>query len=331
MKRILALGGAGFIGSYIVRELLDAGHHVTVVDSFTKYGYIEHDFYGHPNFRLETGDVRAMYARDFRGYDVILVLAALIGGIRYFHKIPYRISRDNTEILTHAIDATLAAAPEALLVYFSSSMVYERMSRQVTEVDALAQPVPLTNYGMQKLFGEFVTRGAHEEYGLQYLTLRPFNAVGSGELPDLKSDGTVEFGMAHVIPDFIYKAMIRQTPFEIFGDGEQVRTFTHARDIATAVRMLLSSGLRNDDFNLCGNNTLAMNDLARLVWSHVNPGQPFPPVRRVPVPPADVRFRVGTSEKAKQALGWEPKLEIGYIIDDTFRYISSKMRGRSSA
>ena len=58
-------------------------------------------------------------------------------------------------------------------------MVYERMRRPVTEEDALQQPVPITNYGMQKLFGEFMTRGAHAEFGLQYLIVRPFNAVGA--------------------------------------------------------------------------------------------------------------------------------------------------------
>ena len=62
--------------------------------------------------------------REYAGFDVILCLAALIRGVKYFHRIPYRIARDNTEILAHAIDATLAAAPEATYVYFSSSMVY---------------------------------------------------------------------------------------------------------------------------------------------------------------------------------------------------------------
>ena len=161
MKRVLCLGGAGFIGSYVVRELLSAGYHVTVVDNFSKYGFLKHDFYDHSHFSLQSKDVRAMYPVEFAGYDIVLCLAALIGGIKYFHRIPYRIARDNTQILAHAIDATLSAAPEATFVYFSSSMVYERMTRPVTEEDALQQPVPITNYGMQKLFGEFMTRGAH--------------------------------------------------------------------------------------------------------------------------------------------------------------------------
>ena len=330
-KRILCLGGAGFIGSYIVRELLGAGYSVTVIDNFSKYGYIEHDFFSHPNLRLEMKDVRTMYPSEFRGYDVILCLAALIGGIKYFHKIPYRISRDNTELLAHAIDATLGAAPEALFVYFSSSMVYERMTRAVTEEDALSQPVPITNYGMQKLFGEFMTRGAHTEFGLRYLIVRPFNAVGSGELPDIKSDGSVDFGMSHVIPDFVYKAIVKQTPFEIFGDGEQVRTFTHARDIAKALLLMLERGLENDDFNVCGKNTEKVGDLARKIWARVNKNEPFPPVASMPVPPADVRFRIGFSEKLTARIGWQPACDLDFIIDDTHGFVAAALAKRKAS
>ncbi len=325
MKKVLCLGGAGFIGSYVVRELLKDGYHVTVVDNFSKYGYLRHDFYEHTNFALEAKDVRAMYPAEFAGYDIVLCLAALIGGIKYFHRIPYRIARDNTEILAHAIDGTLAAAPEAMFVYFSSSMVYERLTRPVTEEDALQQPVPLTNYGMQKLFGEFMTRGAHAEFGLQYLIVRPFNAVGGGELPDVRRDGSVDFGMAHVIPDFTYKAMIKQTPFEIFGNGDQVRTFTHASDVATALGTLLDHGLRNDDFNICGNCTETVLDLATKIWARVNGGQAFPTIMRIPAPLADVPFRIGDSNKLRTATGWESKYDIEGIIDDTYRFVSTAL------
>ncbi len=304
---------------------------MTIIDNFSKYGYIEHDFYEHPNVRLEIKDVRTMYPMEFKGYDVILCLAALIGGIRYFHKIPYRISRDNTELLAHAIDSTLAAAPEALFVYFSSSMIYERMDRPVTEADSLQQPVPVTNYGMQKLFGEFMTRGAHQEFGLRYLIVRPFNAVGSGELPDIKSDGSVEFGMSHVIPDFVYKAIVKQTPFEIFGDGEQVRTFTHAKDISEALAAMLQNGLENDDFNICGESTEKIGELAKKIWARVNRGTNFPPVKPMPVPPADVRFRIGLNQKLKKAIGWEPKYGIDFIIDDTHRYVAASLKARNAS
>ncbi|MEW6013593.1 MAG: NAD(P)-dependent oxidoreductase [Elusimicrobiota bacterium] len=326
MKKVLMLGGAGFIGSYITRELLENGYKVTVVDNFSKYGFLDHSFYSHPNFNLMIKDVRAMYPVEFKGYDYVFCLAALIGGIKYFHKIPYRISRDNNEIIAHSIDSTLAVNPEAIFVYFSSSMVYERMTRPATEEDATNQIVPFTNYGMQKLFGEYMVRGANKEFGLNYLIIRPFNAVGSGELPEVKKDGDVEFGMAHVIPDFIYKAMIKQSPFEIFGDGKQVRTFTHAKDISEAVIEMLKKGVVNDDFNLCGNNTYEMGELALKIWNKINPNLHFPGFKNMPVPPSDVRFRIGISEKAKKVFGWTPKYDMDYIIEDTYNFISKKIK-----
>ena len=288
--KILALGGCGFIGSYVVRRLIESGHEITAVDNFSKYGAVTHDFYSNERFRLIRGDVRTMHPLEFKGYDHIICFAALIGGISYFHRIPYRIARDNTQTLAHAIDCTLAASPNAVFHYISSSMVYERVQRPVTEEDALNQPIPITNYGMQKLFGEFLVRGAGQEYGLKYVIERPFNAVGSGELPALKTNGEIDFGMSHVIPDFIYKALIRQSPFEVLGDGKQVRTFTHARDIASALALIVDKGIVNDDFNICGNVTISMEELAQQVWATVNGSAPMPEITHIEAPQDDVRL-----------------------------------------
>ncbi|MCL5238908.1 MAG: NAD-dependent epimerase/dehydratase family protein [Candidatus Marsarchaeota archaeon] len=326
MARILSLGGCGFIGSYITRSLLDAGHKVTAVDNFSKYGFVEHDFYKNRNFKLITKDVRNIYPKEFRDYDVVLCFAALIGGIKYFHKIPYQIARDNTEILNSAIDNTLSSSPSATFYYFSSSMVFERVQKPVTEQDARNQLVPITNYGMQKLFGEFITVGAHDEYGLNYVVVRPFNAVGSGELPHVNSNGKLEFGMAHVIPDFVYKAMIKQNPFEILGDGKQVRTFTHAKDIADAVTLMINKDIRNEDFNVCGNNTISMDELAKKVWRTVNKRLRFPAVKHVEAPKDDVRFRVGKSEKAMRVINWKPKYDLDYIIKDTYGFVKANFK-----
>jgi len=315
------LGGCGFIGSYLVRKLLEEGHEITCVDAFSKYGYVGHDFYSHKNFKLIWKDTRCLYPRDYVGYDAVICLAALIGGIQYFHNIPYQISRDNTEILTHAIDCTLASSPKSTFYYFSSSMVYERVQHLVTEEDALTQQVPLTNYGMQKLFGEFVVRGAAHEFGLNYVIVRPFNAVGSGELPHVKSTGEVSFGMAHVIPDFVYKAMHHQSPFEILGDGEQVRTFTHAKDVANAVSLMLDKGICNEDFNICGDATFSVSELARMIWQRVNGDETWPGFKHIDAPKDDVRYRVGRSKKALQLLGWEPQHGIDVILNDTIKFI----------
>ena len=325
MARILALGGCGFIGSYLTRKLLEEGHEVTSVDNFSKYGDIKHDFYTHRNFRLVKKDVRNMDSSEFKDYDDILCIAALIGGIKYFHKIPYRIAKENTQILTQSVDNTLKGSPDATFHYFSSSMVYERMHREVTEEDAVNQLIPVTNYGLQKLFGEFVTRGANQEFGLNYVIVRPFNAVGAGELPEINSKGELDFGMAHVIPDFVYKAVKKQSPFEIMGDGTQVRTFTHAKDIAEAISLMIKKGIKNDDFNICGNNRFSINELAKLIWKKVNKNE-LREIKYLEAPKDDVKFRVGNSEKAKRLLGWEPKYNMDYILNDTFEFIKTNLK-----
>ena len=71
---------------------------------------------------------------------------------------------------------------------------------------------------------------------------------------------------------------------------------------------------------------MKISDLARKVWAHVNKNVPFPPLKSMPVPPADVRFRIGRSEKLAQSTGWSPKYDLPFIIDDTARFVSAHLR-----
>jgi nucleoside-diphosphate-sugar epimerase len=88
---------------------------------------------------------------------------------------------------------------------------------------------------------------------------------------------------------------------------------------------MLQKGVRNDDFNVCGNNTLRMDELAKKIWGCVNPGIPFPGFKHMPVSPADVRYRVGVSDKAKSLLGWRPRYELDYIVNDSLAFIREKL------
>lgn len=326
MARILALGGSGFIGSYMTRRLLEEGHEVTSVDNFSKYGSLKYDYFENKNFKQIFKDIRVMSPAEYKGYDYVFCLAALIGGIRYIQRIPYEIAKVNTQILTNAIDSTIAASPDATFVFFSSSMVYQRAQKEFVEADAYNQLIPTMAYGLQKLFGEFMVTGANKEYGMKYVIIRPFNVVGGGELPKFDSSNKPDFGNAHVVPDFVYKALIKQSPFEIMGDGKQIRTLTHVKDFADAMTLVVKKKVKNEDFNICGNEQISVEDLAKRAWKRVNGNVPFPGFKHLPAPKDDVRFRVGKTYKAKKMLGWEPKRGVDDVLDDSIKSVRASLK-----
>lgn len=326
MAKILMLGGTGFIGSYVTRLFLKDGHEVTSVDNFSKYGGVKYDFFDNKSFKLLSKDVRVMSPMDYRGYDYVFCLAALIGGIGYLVNDEYNIAKTNTEILLKALESTIVASPDATFVYFSSSMVYQKAQQEFVEADAYNQMIPTNTYGLQKLFGEFVVKGANRAYGTKYVIIRPFNVVGGGEMPKFNSAKKPDYGGAHFVPDFVYKALIKQSPFEIFGDGKQIRTLTHVEDFADAMSLLVKKEVKNDDFNICGDQPIAVDDFAKRAWERVNGKLPFPGFKHLAAPKDDVRFRIGKTDKAKKILGWKPKRTVDDVLDDSIAKMRSELK-----
>ena len=109
--RVLLTGAAGFIGGYLVEELLAAGHHVTGVDNFSKYGPVFHSFDDDPRFHLVVGDVKdaELLSAAAADCDVIIAGAAMIGGISYFHRFAYDLLAENERILAATFDTAIRA------------------------------------------------------------------------------------------------------------------------------------------------------------------------------------------------------------------------------
>src|SRR5205085_7912289 len=212
---------------------------------------------------VHRGDLRTLdeARKAIRGCSRVIHLAAIVGGIANFHKLPHTLTEVNNALYNAVFRAALDEDVERF-VYVSSSMVFERAEQFPTPEDYLPDcPVPQSAYGFSKLTGEVYVRAAHEEHGLPYTICRPFNAYGPGELPDS------EPGIAHAVPDLIAKALAGQRPLQIFGSGPQTRTLTHVDDVAEGIVVATRSpAALNEDFNISASRELSIAEIARIVW-----------------------------------------------------------------
>ena len=230
-------------------DLLHAGHEVIGVDNYSKYGPLKRSFDGDPRYRLVEGDAKdaALLTKLAADCDQLVAGAAMIGGISYFHEFAYDLLAENERICAATFDAAISAHRLGRLkkiTVISSSMVFESATTFPTPEGAqVTSPPPRSTYGFQKLATEFFAQGAHEQYGLPFTIVRPFNCVGIGERRALRDhhvmSGNVKLAMSHVVPDLVQKALKGQDPLHILGDGNQVRHYTYGGDLARGIRLAI--------------------------------------------------------------------------------------------
>ncbi len=313
MSRVLVTGGAGTIGSAVVRHLLaDPAYEVRVSDQRPAPQWMRE------GCEVHTGDLRSPdQAREaMDGCSHVVHLAAIVGGIANFHRLPYTLTEVNNG-LYNAVFGTAIALEVERFVYVSSSMVFERAELFPTPEDYLSScPVPRSAYGFSKLTGEIYCRAAHAEHDLPFTIVRPFNAYGPGEMPD------AEPGIAHAVPDLINKVLSGQRPLQIFGSGEQTRTLTHVDDIAEGLICAMSSpeGL-NEDFNISASRELTVAEIAEIVWQACGEDPEELELEHLPTFEVDVQRRWPSVEKAKRLLGWEARIDAEEGIASTVRWL----------
>jgi len=313
LKRVLVTGGAGTIGSALVRRLIaDPAWEVRVSDQREAPGWMRE------GCEVHRGDLRVLEeaSRAMGGCSHVIHLAAIVGGIANFHKLPHTLTEVNNGLYNAVFRAALNHGVERF-VYVSSSMVFERAEQFPTREDHIDDcPVPLSAYGFSKLTGEIYCRAAHDEHGLPYTICRPFNAYGPGEMPE------DEPGIAHAVPDLIRKSLAGLRPLPIFGSGEQTRTLTHVADIADGIvtAMRHPAGL-DEDFNVSGSQELTVAEIARICWEACGNDPDALELEHLPSFRVDVVRRWPSVEKAERLLGWRARIGVEEGIAQTVEWL----------
>lgn len=293
--RVVVTGGAGFIGSELVRQLAAAGAHVAVIDDLTNGRRENLAGIGGDRVTLTVADFRDGAAAELLGgADVLYHLACL--GLRHSLHSP----RENHDVNATGALVLLDAAKRAgvkRFVHVSSSEVYGTARRAPMDEDH--PTFPTTVYGAAKLAGEAYARAYHLTYGYPTVVVRPFNAFG----PRSHHEGD----SGEVIPRMVLRCLAG-LPMTIFGTGAQTRDFTYVGDTARGILAAgISDGLVGETINLGQGRETSINELAEVVARAL--GRPAD-VIRTDARPGDVQRLLADARKARRLLGFQPEVSL---------------------
>jgi UDP-glucose 4-epimerase len=287
--KTLVTGGAGFIGSNIVRLLLEKGHEVTVIDNLSS-GY-RCNLTPFPEVHFIDGDVRNMDAvnQAVEGAEVIFHLAASVGNMRSIEH-PIEDSEINVIGTLQILEA--ARQHKVRKVIFSSSAgIFGELKTLPIREDHPVEPD--SPYGASKLGAEKLCLAYNKLYNLEVVCLRYFNVYGVNQRYD---------AYGNVIPIFAHR-MLHELPVVIFGDGEQTRDFANVHDVAQAnYKAALTDGV-SGAFNIGSSTRITINHLVELMQdaSGIKPVVEYGPPRK-----GDVRDSLADISAARNAFGYEP-------------------------
>jgi UDP-glucose 4-epimerase len=292
---VLVTGGAGFIGSELVRQLAARGSRVVIVDNFatgTRENIAETLSDSVTLLEADIRDPRPI-APYLREAAAVYHLACL--GVRHSLHSPEENHDVNATATMRLLEAS-RSADVPRFVHVSSSEVYG--TAQWTPMTEAHPTAPSTVYGAAKLAGECYARAYHRSHGFPAVVVRPFNTYG----PRSHHEGD----SGEVIPKFLLRCLAGK-PMIVFGDGTQTRDFTYVSD--TAAGILLAGehpGATGATINLASGNEVSIGTLARQI--SVAAGRPNAPVEHDRPRPGDVMRLYGDATQARRMLGYQPRV-----------------------
>jgi nucleoside-diphosphate-sugar epimerase len=329
--KILVTGSAGFVGGYLVKELIENGHTVVGIDNYSKYGKVTREYDRDKNYFFTEGDIKdlELMKQLASDCDQIVALGAMVGGVSFFQRFAYDLIAENDEINSSTFNSAIWAFKNKKLKkinVISTSMVYENTALFPTpEGEQLRCPPPSTTYGFQKLSSEYYARAASKQYDLPYTIIRLYNCVGVGEFEPLYNKGfdtgSRKLILNHVVPDIIKKVLSGQDPLVIIGSGNQVRSYTHGSDLARGIRYCVEKKEAiNEDFNLATSESTTVLKLAEMIWNKINKDKPFHYISETAFAD-DVQKSIPDTSKAQKLLSFKAEKTLSEILDEMIPWI----------
>jgi len=311
-KRILVTGGAGFIGSCLVKKLVALGSDVIVADNLSR-GRKENLRPVQNCIQFKKVDLTKMEncLAVTRDVDYVFHLAASVGGIQYITKENVGGLTPSILMNTNILEAARINDVERFL-FTSSACVYRDRGQGLNrfkEEDAIPAN-PLTTYGWAKILGEIQCKSYHLDYGIKCSVPRIFNAYGENENLDPR--------WSHVIPSLIRKAILfPKERFTVFGDGMQERAFLYVEDCVDGLLLNMEKGVDADPINLGSNELISIGKLAEKIVSIS--GKEIEIEYDLSGPRGTNRYCADTT-KMEQVLGWRPKWSLDEGLKRTYNW-----------
>jgi len=315
--RVLVTGAAGFIGGHLVSYLRRQGYWVRGVD-------IKHPEYG----ASDADDFRVLDLRDrdncllaARGVDEVYALAADMGGMGFISTHHAEILRNNALISIHTLEAARQQGVHRFL-FASSACVYPEYRQEQTEVVPLREEdaypaLPQDAYGWEKLITERLCLHYYDDFGLETRIVRFHNIFG----PSGTWQGGREKAPAALCRKIAVAALTGNPEVEIWGDGEQTRSFCYVDDCVKGIYKLMRSDYR-EPLNLGQDRMVSINELADIIAGIAG----IPIVKRHVQGPQGVRGRNSDNTRLRNVLGWEPEISLEEGLSRTYAWIAEQVR-----